>query len=202
MYSLVGTKRRCQEAGVAASDTTIIDSGNQRFLEVVRFDRVNACGRRSLLSLSALDSEFVGLASRAWPDVTRALSAERVITEEAHASACLLYAYGCLIGNTDMHHGNLAFLSTQGRPYEIAPAFDILPMTFKPGSGGQITNTVQPVPLHSALTSNTWRPALGIAQEFLQRLQNDVRLSSDFMSCLNALEEHLEIMARKIALLA
>jgi hypothetical protein len=189
-------------AGVAASRSTIIDRARQRFLEVERFDRVNERGRRGLLSLSALDNEFAGLATRAWPDVTLELSADGVITREAHAGACLLYAYGCLIGNTDMHHGNLAFLNTQGRPYEIAPAFDMLPMTFKPGSGGQITDTVRPVSLHSAVRPAAWRAALGMAQDFLLRIREDAALSANFAPCLTALEEHLKVMAQKISLLA
>jgi DNA-binding transcriptional ArsR family regulator len=189
-------------AGVAASRTSVIDSAGQRFLEVERFDRVGERGRQGLVSQSALDNEFAGLATQVWPEVTRVLRTEGVITEEAHAGAGLLYAYGCLIGNTDMHHGNLAFLNTTGRPYEIAPAFDMLPMTFKPGSGGQIPNTVKPVPLHSAVSPSAWRRALGIAQNFLQRLRGDTSLSAEFMPCVTALEDHLQVMARKIALLA
>lgn len=189
-------------AGVTASRTTVIDHAGQRFLEVERFDRVGERGRQGLVSLSALDNEFVGLATRAWPEVTHSLCADSVITKEAHAGACFLYAYGCLIGNTDMHHGNLAFLNTEGRPYAIAPAFDMLPMTFKPGSGGQITNTVKPVPLHSAVPPSTWRRALGIAGNFVQRLRDDNSLSAEFMPCVTALDDHLHVMGRKIALLA
>lgn len=189
-------------AGVAASRTSVIDSGSQRFLEVERFDRVGERGRQGLVSLSALDNEFAGFATRAWPEVTRVLCVDGVITEKAHAGTCLLYAYGCLIGNTDMHHGNLAFLNSTGRPYEIAPAFDMLPMTFKPGAGGQITNTVKPVPLHSAVPPSAWRRALGIAQDFVQRLRGDTSLSADFKPCLTALGDHLQVMGSKIALLA
>ena len=37
--------------------------------------------------------------------------AQGVITSEAAAGTQLLYAFGTLIGNTDMHHGSLSFLS-------------------------------------------------------------------------------------------
>ena len=33
---------------------------SQRFLEVIRFDRVGTLGRKALMSLAALDAEFVG----------------------------------------------------------------------------------------------------------------------------------------------
>ena len=41
-----------------------------------------------------------------------------------------------LIGNTDMHNGNLSFVSEHNRPYELAPAYDMTPMAFAPTSGG------------------------------------------------------------------
>ncbi len=48
------------------------------------------------------------------------------------------WAFGMLIGNTDMHHGNLSFIiSLHGRPYALAPAYDILPMGFAPKVGGR-----------------------------------------------------------------
>jgi len=43
-------------AGIAAAETSILDHGGQRFLEIVRFDRVNAKGRLALHSLTALDA--------------------------------------------------------------------------------------------------------------------------------------------------
>lgn len=35
-------------------------------------------------------------------------------------STVRLWAFGMLIGNTDMHHGNLSFISSHGRPYQLA----------------------------------------------------------------------------------
>ncbi len=40
-----------------------------------------------------------------------------------------------LIGNTDMHYGNLSFISSHGRPYHLAPAYDILPMGVRSQNG-------------------------------------------------------------------
>jgi hypothetical protein len=54
----------------------------------------------------------------------------------------LLWAFGTLIGNSDMHSGNLSFVSEHGRPYDIAPAYDMTPMTFAPRSGGGLPDTI------------------------------------------------------------
>lgn len=191
-----------RDGHVDASATNVVESGNQRFLEVERFDRVGLRGRRGLLSLESIDSEFAGKGTSPWPEVTRALAADGHITQQAHNSATLLYAYGCLIGNTDMHHGNLAFVNTNGRPYELAPAFDMLPMTFQPRASGTIGNTVNSVSLYPDVPASTWRTALGLAHEFVSRARADGRLSANFQPCLGALDAHLIAMGSKINLLA
>ncbi len=190
-----------RDGDVGASATNVVDSGNQRFLEVERFDRVGLRGRRGLHSLESIDCEFAGKGTSPWPEVTRALAADGHITQQAHNGATLLYAYGCLIGNTDMHHGNLAFVNTDGRPYELAPAFDMLPMTFQPRASGTIGNTVNSVSLHPDVPASTWRIARGLAHEFVRRARADGRLSAAFQPCLDALEAHLVVMGAKINLL-
>jgi hypothetical protein len=123
-------------AGVSTTASRVVDAGVQRFLELERFDRAGALGRRALMSLAALNGEFVGNATAPWPVVTAELARQKVITEQARADATLLYAFGTLIGNTDMHAGNLSFVSDQGRPYGLSPAYDMLPMAFSPTAGG------------------------------------------------------------------
>ena len=100
-------------AGVPTAVSNVVDVGVQRFLALDRFDRVGALGRRALMSLAALDGEFVGKATAPWPVVTAELARQKVITAQAHAGATLLYAFGTLIGNSDMHAGNLSFVSDQ-----------------------------------------------------------------------------------------
>lgn len=117
--------------GVSAALSRVVDVEAQRFLELERFDRVSALGRHALLSLASLDGEFVGNATARWPVVTAELARQKAITAQAHASVALLFAFGTLIGNTDMHAGNLSFVSDHGRPYALSPAYDMLPMTFK-----------------------------------------------------------------------
>jgi len=94
----------------------VVDHSGQRFLEVTRFDRVCAMGRKAVVSLRALDAEFVGDANQPWPVVVKRLAALGVVTPEAADAAELLWAFGVLIGNTDMHAGNLSFVSDTGSP--------------------------------------------------------------------------------------
>lgn len=188
-----------RDAGVAAAHTAVVDSGTQRFLEVQRFDRVGLHGRQGLLSLHALDSEFTGLATQPWPEVTQALAAGGHITAQAHADAALLFAYGCLIGNTDMHHGNLSFMALQDSPCTLAPAYDMLPMVFQPSAGGLVGNTVSPVSLHPAVPTSAWVQALALAQALVDRLRAEPRLSPHFAPCVAALQAHQALMQGKIA---
>lgn len=79
-------------AGVQASRSRLIDIAGRRFLEVERFDRVGAFGRRALHSLASVEAEFVGDAQSPWPVLSARLAAQGIITEEAAAVASLLEA--------------------------------------------------------------------------------------------------------------
>lgn len=98
---------------ISAVKTSVVDFGNQRFLEIERFDRVSEWGRRGLFSLAALDAEFVG-AGNGWATIAQALAKEKYIDPAAADAVALLQAIGVLIGNTDMHTGNLSFVSEHG----------------------------------------------------------------------------------------
>ena len=184
--------------GVSAALSRVVDIGAQRFLELERFDRVGTLGRHALLSLASLDGEFVGNATAQWPVVAAELARQKVITAQAHADVALLFAFGTLIGNTDMHAGNLSFVSDQGSPYALSPAYDMLPMTFSPTTGGAVRDTASTAYLHPAVDGATWRAARGLAQEFLARVGDDARFSAAFQACIMALHGHLADASQKI----
>ncbi len=188
--------------GVAAARTAVIDQGAQRFLEVQRFDRVGALGRHALHSLAALDAEFGGSAGR-WPEAAHALVRARAIAPEAFEGACLLWAFGTLIGNTDMHSGNLSFLAgpEHGPPYALAPAYDMTPMVFAPTAGGDLPERPLDPAIGDLVPAATWRQALALAQQFMQRLDGQP-LSRGFAPCMAALQSHLALAAQRIGRLA
>ena len=93
---------------------------------------------------------------------------------------CCLQAFGELIGNTDMHFGNLTLWLDDALPFRVAPAYDMLPMLWAPGPQGELSerrfSPDPPVPG----ASDAWREAAGWAAEFWQNLSDDARLSPEF----------------------
>ena len=187
-----------REAGVPAAKTRIVDHGSQRFLEAERFDRIGNLGRRALCSLAALDAEFGGAGTGGWPIIARRLAADGQIRQEAADRADLLWAFGTLIGNTDMHSGNLSFVSEHGRPYDIAPAYDMTSMTFAPRSGGGLPSTVSEASICASVTNETWRYAEQLARVFLAQMKASTGFSHRFGSCIAALEDHIKTASAKI----
>ena len=63
-----------------------------------------------------------------------------------HQQVQKLYAFGVLIGNADMHTGNLSFFVddvTNVEPeYTLAPVYDMLPRSLAPRPSGQIPDAL------------------------------------------------------------
>lgn len=186
------------DAGIPASRSRLIDSAGRRFLEVERFDRVGQIGRRAVHSLLSVEAEFVGAADAPWPALAARLAAQGIITAEAAAGAALLHAFGTLSGNADMHNGNLSFIGEHGRPYQLAPAYDMLPMAFRPLGSGTLPDSLPSARLHPSVPAETWRRALALADEFIDRLNGDDRFSDDWKQCAAALARHIEDARVKI----
>ncbi|MEI6654392.1 MAG: type II toxin-antitoxin system HipA family toxin YjjJ [Verrucomicrobiota bacterium] len=180
------------EIGLAAAGANVIDAAGRRFLEVPRFDRVGADGRRGVVSLESLHASAIGHgARRDWPTAALELKQEGLVDAEAVATIRRLHAFGELIGNTDMHFGNLSFWLEETLPFHVAPAYDMLPMLWAPGLQGEIVNrTFSPAPPLPAAQAQ-WREAMDWATAFWQRVAADARLSADFMNFANAARETL-----------
>lgn len=184
--------------GVLGVDTEVFDFGGQRFLEIPRFDRIGLLGRIGVFSLRALDAEFVGKALNQWPELVNTLVAHGHVHPDAAAGTARLWAFGRLIGNTDMHHGNLSFISSHGRPYHLAPAYDILPMGFAPKMSGAMTNDLTSLTLSTVVSGDTWREALILAREFFARVSACDSFSSNFSPCIEAIGRHIEEAGSRI----
>ncbi|MBB3214546.1 hypothetical protein FHW67_003867 [Herbaspirillum sp. Sphag1AN] len=191
-----------REGGVAAARTSIVDHDGQRFLEVERFDRVGVLGRRGLFSLAAVEAEFVGNASAPWPEITQRLVKDGQLNSECAEGVALLYAFGSLIGNTDMHHGNLSFTTEEGRPYRLAPAYDMLPMGFAPRASGALPDQLMTINLRAAVSTSNWHKGLALAKDFLLRIEAEVRFSADFQRCIASLQQHIAQAESKLSRLA
>lgn len=167
--------------GEGMAGVQLLDLGGRRFLEVPRFDRVGDWGRRGVISLTALQGTEGALDTTDWVVAAEHFAAEGILTPETAASIRRRRAFGELIGNSDMHPGNLAFYLTDTVPLALAPTYDMLPMLWAPIAGGEILertfNPLPPVPRQVA----DWSLAAGWAETFWQRLAADPRLSPGFV---------------------
>ncbi|MBX9577951.1 MAG: type II toxin-antitoxin system HipA family toxin YjjJ [Chthoniobacterales bacterium] len=130
------------EEGLAVGKATVMDIDGRRFLTIDRFDRVGPGGRRAMVSLLALDSAFFGQAYTSWNDAADRLEKAAWISPEDASLIRLLWHFGSLIGNNDMHYGNLSFLIQKNIPLTLAPSYDMLPMALRPSLQGQLSSTM------------------------------------------------------------
>jgi hypothetical protein len=98
-----------------------------------------------------------------------------------------------------MHAGNLSFVNGHGRPYQLAPAYDVLPMGFAPRSGGALVNTLPPAPLSASVDGETWREALHLAEMFFAMVSDCDGFSGRFSPCIEEIRRHIDEVASRIA---
>ena len=167
-----------REHGIAASTTEWIEGSRRAFLEITRFDRIEARGRAPLVSLHALDAHAHGKLDD-WSSAAGRLVADGWLDEADAARLRTLHAFGRLVANTDMHFGN-ACLHAERRPFRLAPAYDMLPMAYQPAPTGEVPPRspgldVPPPEAHAA-----FRRALPLALDFWARVAADPRISAPF----------------------
>lgn len=148
--------------GIAAARAEIVEGEGRVFLEVERFDRVGARGRRGVVPLDILDAENLGSAL-SWTQTARGLSALRLISEEDLGRVLWLDRFGAFIGNSDRHGGNLSFYVVDGRVGALCPLYDMLPMAWMPRSGELVDQSLALpalTPERGDLWVSAWRAAV------------------------------------------
>ncbi|MBE7539806.1 MAG: type II toxin-antitoxin system HipA family toxin YjjJ [Opitutaceae bacterium] len=172
--------------GIIAARTEIIDAGGRRFLEVERFDRINACGRRGMISLGALEDAFLAQPSADWSVAASLLEGEGWISAAEARSLRWIWCFGDLIANTDMHRANASFWFGEKRPFTLTRFYDMLPMLYAPGSQGDLSERAffpRP-PLASVL--DVWPDAATAAAGFWERAGADAGLAPSFRAIAQA----------------
>ena len=163
-----------------AAQARLFEAEGRLFLESKRFDRSGEYGRMSMISLASIDAEFVGVGS-GWPHVVKSLS-ERGLVDEKHAfDAELLWCFGRLINNTDMHLGNLSF-AMDGNVFRLLPAYDMCSMGFAPKSGGEVRPySFEPKhPKRTLISDQEYAVVFNAAMDFWDSVANDDRISEEF----------------------
>ena len=122
--------------GVQTAACSVVSSTQRSYLVSERFDRVGPTGRRHMVPVEAAHAGFVPGGYNNWAATCEALSMQKRLDAAEAATARLLLQFGRLIGNTDMHSGNLSLMVDQaglskGR-FKLAPAYDMLPMRWRP----------------------------------------------------------------------
>lgn len=169
-----------QAAGIAAAQTDIVQAGGRVFLQSRRFDRT-VKGRVGMVSLEMYDAHYIGIGSQ-W--AATAMQTGRAGEESLSAAdiqtLCLLDAFGALIANTDRHHGNVSLLLHQHR-WQLAPAYDMLPMFYAPVAGEVVERDwARQRPRPNAHTLNVWPQARELALQFWQSAAVDARIGDEF----------------------
>ncbi len=174
-----------RDNGFLSAETRLIEMDQRLFLEVQRFDRHGAFGRSSMVSLQSIDNEFAGIGHH-WSKVMRELHALGLVTEADALTAEVLWHFGQLINNTDMHLGNLS-LSIEGGSFRLLPIYDMCSMGFAPKSGGEIQPfNFEPSDIESHhLAGHEITLVKKMAIDFWENVTNDQRISDEFRAYLD-----------------
>jgi hypothetical protein len=166
-----------QKNGVKAANSTLY-RGDRLYLEIERFDRSGELGRQGMASLRVLDAEYVGK-NGTWPEISKALMSEGIITKASHNEVEVAYAFGRYIANTDMHLGNFSFFLEGTQLKETAPIYDMLPMAFMPKQGELVQMDFE-IPRFVNVSHDSAEKAQSIALEFWQSVLGHPNISDDF----------------------
>ena len=182
--------------GVVCARSRVLVHGGRTFLEVERFDRHGAFGRSPLCALDVLNAELIGESTMEWPRLMARLAALDLVTPEDEIRVQHLWWFGRLIGNTDMHTGNLSFRPEQGR-LALAPLYDMLPMRYAPLAGGEVPerdlSPVLPLPGQRPV----WLGACAAAIAFWRAAAVDRRIGKDFRAmCAGNADELMRLRDR------
>lgn len=172
-----------REAGLSAATSRLHLAGGRTFLELERFDRSGIDGRLPIHSLGVVDDEHFGRRD-SWAAMAGRLEQSGMLNGEDRAALRWLSLFGAMIANTDQHFGNITLIPRDERRdrFTLAPAYDMLPMLYRPRDGeASFPGFVPPMPLQG--TAACYDDALHHALIFWERAGSDSRISAGFRSC-------------------
>ena len=152
-----------------------------------------------MITLASLDNEFLG-SGQSWTKAIQTPNAARILDRGVVDEIFRREFFGLLIGNNDMHSGNLSFYFDNHEIKGLAPLYDMLPMRYAPYQDRLLNTPIDglvPVPERIEI----WDKAFEMATEFWLRTSQSSRISKAFRaiakSNLQVLKE-LEDLRRSI----
>jgi hypothetical protein len=134
-----------------------------------------------VVSLRALhEAGFTGRDTNDWAVAAAGLHTNGWLTESDLRAVRLRRLFGRLIGNTDMHFGNLTFFLDLELPLKLAPTYDMLPMLWAPRVGDATPSPefAPPAPMPHEL--ELWPEVAPLAEQFWSRVEGDSQVSENF----------------------
>jgi len=169
------------DIGVTAAATELAFCGDRTFLESARFDRAGERGRIAIVSLAALVDHHIGRRD-SWTSAAARLGAMGVISAASAEAIRRAATFGQLIGNTDMHFGNLSFLFSFRGALSLAPVYDMLPMAYAPVMGVDLPKAGFEPPLPSGANLDIWPAIAARAERYWRDVAEHGEISSGFAS--------------------
>jgi hypothetical protein len=167
------------EIGVPSAATELVVAGNRMFLEVDRFDRVGRRGRIGISSLAAVVDHYIG-ERRNWISAAESLKAAGKTSAQDVEAIRRAATFGRLIGNTDMHFGNLSFFLSLGRRLSLAPIYDMLPMMYAPAAGEELPDRSFETALPDAGNLSIWNSVAEAAEGYWRQVASHPLISAEF----------------------
>lgn len=186
-----------REHGIDAAHDEIVQSENRVFLQSLRFDRTCTGGRHGFISLASIDGAYYGHGRIAWWRFAPQLRDDGWIDSADAERLAIIGWFGELIANSDMHLANAALRLDDRRPFTLLPAYDMTPMRFRPGAGGEVVarDYVVTPPIPESLAH--WQRAATAARAFWQRCVDDARMSKGFREIATGAHQKLtDVMKR------
>lgn len=165
---------------IPAAESELVHAGGRVFLQVTRFDRTPALGRRGLVSLAAIDAAYYGHGRIEWWKFAPQLQRDGWLQSDDARALAVRGWFGALIGNNDMHLGNASLVLTDARPLSLAPSYDMLPMALCPASTGELVTRTLEIPAPLPQYRADWLSAAAIARMFWQRVAAADGVSAPF----------------------
>lgn len=173
-----------EKYGFKTAKTRIAQSPQRTYLESVRFDRIGLNGKRHIVPLAPIHKAFVGGSRQNWASSCDKLAELGHLPRQDAQTVHVLLYFGRLIGNTDMHFGNLSLAVTDmtrlaNPKFSLAPCYDMLTMAYKPSEfKDELGYSALEVPRQPLGADTSWQQALTMAKEFWETLANTQAVSS------------------------